>query len=137
MDFMTDILPRIFELCIFPLLGVLTAYLINFISVKNKELKKKLNNDLFNSTLDQLNNLITRCVISTNQTYVETLKKQGKFDKNAQEEAFLATYNNVLQILSEESKAILETGLSNLTLYITQQIEAQVSENKIPSVKEE
>lgn len=137
MDFMTDILPRIFELCIFPLLGVLTAYLINFISVKNNQLKKKLNNDLFNSTLDQLNNLITRCVISTNQTYVETLKKQGKFDKNAQEEAFLATYNNVLQILSEESKTILETGLSNLTLYITQQIEAQVSENKIPSVKEE
>lgn len=137
MDFVTDILPRIFEVCVFPLLGVLTAYLINFISAKNKELKKKLNNELFNSTLDQLNNLITRCVISTNQTYVETLKKQGKFDRNAQEEAFLATYNNVLQILSEESKTILETGLSNLTLYITQQIEAQVSENKMPSAKEE
>lgn len=137
MNFVTDILPRIFELCIFPLLGILTAYLINFISVKNNQLKKKLNNDLFNSTLDQLNNLITRCVISTNQTYVEALKKQGKFDRNAQEEAFLATYNNVLQILSEESKTILETGLSNLTLYITQQIEAQVSENKMPSTKEE
>lgn len=137
MDFVTDILPRIFEVCVFPLLGVLTAYLINFISAKNNELKKKLNNELFNSTLDQLNNLITRCVISTNQTYVETLKKQGKFDRNAQEEAFLATYNNVIQILSEESKTILETGLSNLTLYITQQIEAQVSENKTPSAKEE
>lgn len=137
MNFVTDILPRIFEVCVFPLLGVLTAYLINFISAKNKELKKKLNNELFNSTLDQLNNLITRCVISTNQTYVETLKKQGKFDRNAQEEAFLATYNNVLQILSEESKTILETGLSNLTLYITQQIEAQVSEYKMPSTKEE
>jgi hypothetical protein len=35
-----------------------------------------------------LNRTITECVIATNQTYVETLKQQGKFDEEAQKIAF-------------------------------------------------
>jgi hypothetical protein len=35
-----------------------------------------------------LTDTITKCVIATNQTYVETLKKEGKFDLEAQEVAF-------------------------------------------------
>ena len=35
-----------------------------------------------------LSETITKCVVATNQTYVETLKKQGKFDKEAQKIAF-------------------------------------------------
>jgi hypothetical protein len=31
---------------------------------------------------------ITNCVIATNQTYVNSLKEQGKFDEAAQKEAF-------------------------------------------------
>ena len=38
-----------------------------------------------------LNETITKCVIATTQTYVETLKKEGKFDKTAQETAFSKT----------------------------------------------
>ena len=46
-------------------------------------LKKHLN-----KYLKMLSETITKCVIATNQTYVETLKKQGKFDEEAQKIAF-------------------------------------------------
>ena len=36
----------ILEVCIIPLLGVLTAYLVSFIKVKSAELSTKVNNDL-------------------------------------------------------------------------------------------
>jgi len=35
-----------------------------------------------------LDDTITKCVIATNQTYVDSLKDKNAFDKAAQEEAF-------------------------------------------------
>ena len=49
-------------------------------------------------------NTISVCVIATNQTYVDALKKAGKFDEEAQKEAFAKTYNAVLLVLSDEVK---------------------------------
>ena len=36
-----ELLNKIFQLCIVPLLGILTAFLIQFINMKKDELKKK------------------------------------------------------------------------------------------------
>lgn len=77
-----------------------------------------------------LNETITKCVIATTQTYVETLKKEGKFDKTAQETAFNKTYTAVLAILSDEAKKYLTEAVGDLNLYITQQIEAEVKLTK-------
>ena len=77
-----------------------------------------------------LNNTITDCVIATTQTYVDTLKKQGKFDKEAQEQAFLMTFNTVSSLLTEESKKYLNEAIEDLDLYIKQKIESEVNINK-------
>ena len=77
-----------------------------------------------------LNNTITDCVIATTQTYVDTLKKQGKFDKEAQEQAFLMTFNAVSDLLTEESKKYLNEAIEDLDLYIKQKIESEVNINK-------
>ena len=44
---------------------------------------KKFDNELSKKYIQMLSETITKCVIATNQTYVETLKKQGKFDVEA------------------------------------------------------
>ena len=77
-----------------------------------------------------LNSTITDCVIATTQTYVDTLKKQGKFDKEAQEQAFLMTFNAVSGLLTEESKKYLNEAIEDLDLYIKQKIESEVNINK-------
>ena len=77
-----------------------------------------------------LSDTITECVIATTQTYVEALKKEGKFDKAAQETAFNKTYTAVLAILSDEAKKYLTEAVGDLNLYITQQIEAEVKLTK-------
>ena len=77
-----------------------------------------------------LSNTICECVIATNQTYVDSLKKQGKFDAEAQKKAFEMTYNAVIEILSEEAKVYLASVYGDLTAYITNMIEAEVNKNK-------
>ena len=124
------VVKQIFELVVFPLLGIGTTYLIVLINAKIKELKKQSDNDLEKKYLDMLNNTITDCVLATNQTYVNELKKQGKFDLDAQKIAFQKTYENVMALLTDEAKKYLSEALGDLQTYVNNKIEAEVLLNK-------
>ena len=129
MDY-TELIKQIFEVCLFPLLGVLTAFLIVFISKKAQELKATTDNELYHKYIDLLEQTIINCVIATNQTYVDALKAEGKFDAEAQKIAFQKTYDSVMAILSEDAKNYLNEAIGDLQTYIINQIEAQVNINK-------
>lgn len=126
------LLSDIFEVCVLPLLGVLTMYIVKFIQVKSTEITNKVDNDLVDKYVAMLAVTIENCVIATNQTYVESLKQAGKFDSEAQKTAFNMTKNAVMAILSDEAKKYLENAVGDLNEYITQQIEAAVNVNKAP-----
>ena len=129
MDY-AELIKQIFEVCLFPLLGILTAFLIVFISKKAQEIKAKTNNELYSKYIDMLEQTIINCVIATNQTYVDALKAEGKFDAEAQKIAFQKTYDSVMTILSEDAKSYLNEAIGDLQTYIINQIEAQVNLNK-------
>ena len=135
MDWML-MLYQIFDLCVIPFLGVLTMYLVQFIRLKSKEITDKTDSDLADKYIQMLTDTITTCVIATNQTYVEALKKQGKFDAEAQKEAFNLTYNAVMAVLTDEAKHYLAAIYGDLTAYITTRIEAEVNVTKIVPVEE-
>ena len=125
-----NLLTQIFEVCIIPLLGVLTAYMVKYIQVKSAEITEKTDNALADKYTVMLADTITACVLATNQTYVEALKKQGSFDAEAQKVAFNMTLNAVMEILSEDAKEYLSEAFGDLNSYITSQIEASVNVNK-------
>lgn len=112
------------------LLAILTGYVVQFIRTKIKELNIKTDNELIKKYNTMIAETIYNCVVATNQTYVETLKAQGKFDEEAQKIAFENTYNAVLNILTEDTKKYIAETFGDLTIYLTQQIEAIVNKNK-------
>ena len=129
MDWMA-MLKDIWELVAIPVLGILSVYIVNFIKVKNAQLKEQVKNETYKKYMDLLETTIVSCVITTNQTYTEALKKQNAFDAEAQKVAFKMTYDAVIKILSEDATKYLETAVGDLQLFITQRIEAEVSANK-------
>ena len=129
MDWM-NILNQIFELVVYPVLGVAGVYLTYLIGVKINELKQKTNDELIKKYLDMLNNTIQDAVLATTQTYVETLKKQGKFDEEAQKVAFKQTYDAVTKVLTEDALKYLIMSVGDLETYITNKIEANVKLSK-------
>ena len=123
-------LQQIFQVCIIPLLGVLTTYLVMFIKNKTEELKKTSDNELYQKYMDMLSETIINCVIATNQTYVEALKNKNAFDAEAQKKAFEMTYKSVMDILSQDAIDFLNSSVGDLDAYIKRMIEAQVNVNK-------
>jgi hypothetical protein len=120
----------IFTTIIIPILGILSKFLIDFLKVKSQEIKSKTENEVAKNYIDMITNTITDCVIATNQTYVEALKKQGKFDEAAQKEAFKQTLNAVLAVLTEDAKAYIYEISGDVTAYLTSKIESSVNQNK-------
>lgn len=130
MDF-TELVQQIFTICVIPLLGILTKFLVDFIKVKSEEILGKVDNDLADKYIKMLTETITDCVIATNQTYVNSLKEQGKFDLEAQKVAFEMTCNSVLTILSDDAKEYLTNVFGDLEEYIRNKIEVSVNENRL------
>ena len=106
-DFFMDILmllQQIFEVCIVPLLGILTAFLVQYINAKKVEISTNVDNKLADKYINMLADTITKCVIATNQTYVDSLKNKEVFTVEAQKEAYQKTMDAVMAILSDEAK---------------------------------
>jgi hypothetical protein len=125
-----ELLYEILEVCIIPLLGILTAYAVKFIKIKGDEIAVKLNNEKANKYIALVSQTITDCVIATNQTYVEALKKDNAFSADAQKAAFQMTYDAVMAVLTDDAKDYIVAVYGDLSAYITTKIEAEVNLNK-------
>ena len=126
-----ELVNQLFEVVLIPLLGVLVAFFVKWINVKSSEIAVSTDNALLNKYLSMLTSTITDCVIATNQTYVDALKAEGKFDAEAQKKAFSLTCDAVLSVLTDDAKEYLSESLGDLESYITSKIESQVKLQKV------
>lgn len=83
MEFLNELVPMLFQICLFPLLGILTKYVIALINEKIGAITEEKNDVLFTKYMTMLQETVTDCVLATNQTYVDSLKAEGKFDLEA------------------------------------------------------
>ena len=120
----------LYEYIFFPLIALGTLALVWFIGVKINEAKKKTDNEKIKQYWDMLEDTITSCVIATSQTYVNSLKKEGKFDAEAQKIALQKTYDAIMGILTEDAKEYLSTVIGDLQSYVLNKIESNVAQTK-------
>ncbi len=125
-----ELLYQVLELCVIPLLGVVTVFLTKWLKAKATEINDKIENETAEKYINMVAQTITDCVIATNQTYVESLKKQGSFDVEAQKVAFQMTYEAVIAVLSDDAKDYLAALYGDATAYLTARIEAEVNIQK-------
>ena len=125
-----ELLGKIFELCIIPLLGILVPFVIQWIRTKSAALVASADNDLSKKYIAMLTDTVTNAVIAVKQTYVDALKDKNAFTAEAQKEAFTMAYTAVLNNLTDEAKVYLNEAYGDLESYIKVLIEAKVHENK-------
>ena len=125
-----DLVSTIIQVVLIPLLIALTGFLVKWINAKANEAKDKIKDDKYYLYIDILQELVTKTVIMVNQTYVDELKKENAFTKEAQIEAFKRVYETVIASLSEDVYVYLEQIIGNLDEYLTVLIESSVKAQK-------
>ena len=78
-----------------------------------------------------LENIVNKAVITTNQTFVNELKKQGKFDKKAMEEAYNKTFNSIVASLSQSFFEYIDREAIDIDTLLKNMIETSVDWNKL------
>ena len=78
-----------------------------------------------------LENIVNKAVITTNQTFVNELKKQGKFDKEAMEEAYNKTFNSIVASLSQSFFEYIDKETIDIDTLLKNMIETSVDWNKL------
>lgn len=78
----------------------------------------------------EISDAVANAVAATSQTYVDALKKNGSFDKEAQKEAAQMALGACLSSISADAKTFIEAAYGDITRYLTDKIEAEVRKQK-------
>ena len=118
-DILLNVLSVLLTAVIIPLISIAGTQLIKFINskIKNNELAKQLTT---------ATTIVTNAVRVVFQTYVDTLKKNGSFDKEAQVEALTRAKNIALSQITEDTKSYIEYNYGDFKNWLTIQIEATI-----------
>ena len=118
-DILLNVLSVLLTAVILPLISIAGTQLIKFINskIKNNELSKQLTT---------ATTIVTNAVRVVFQTYVDALKKNGSFDKEAQVEALTRAKNIALSQITEDTKSYIEENYGDFNNWLTIQIEVTI-----------
>ena len=117
-----NILARLIESLALLLISVLIPYAI-------KWLKGQTDSVFLKNMIARAEQLVDDCVNYTSQTFVNALKKEGKFTKEEWKIAFDMSKDRVLALMTEEMAKALEDCFGDLNIWIETQIETDVLKN--------
>lgn len=109
---------------------VLTTYLCKFLYTKWTESKVNIKNEQIQDTLDKVTNMVLDVVQATNQTFVDSLKKNGEFTKEAAIEAFNKSKETAVKMLSDDAVTIITEMYGDVDVYLDTLIESLVKQLK-------
>ena len=110
--------------------SLLADILIVVVPILATYLAKYLETVRSNALLNQALAIVNAGVVYTSQTFVDSLKKEGRFNMAAQEKAFIKTFNTVEPMFNDAMKKLITDAYGNFEQWLRVQIEAAVKENK-------
>jgi len=105
---------------VLPLITLGGTKLIQLINQKIKDEKAR-------NLLTGLTTIVERSVRSVTQTYVDSLKKSGSFDQEAQLIALSIAKEEVFKQLNEETKIFIKDNYGDINAFVTTQIESTIN----------
>lgn len=121
---MNDIIISIISITVttvvLPLITLAGTRLIQYLNHKIKDEKTR-------RILTGLTEIVERAVRSIFQTYVETLKKNNIFDREAQIKALQLAKTEILKELNDETIDYIKENYGDVNSFITTQIEATIN----------
>ena len=119
-ELLLNILSVVVSAIVLPLISVGGTYLIKWIN-------SKIKNQEYAKLLSDVTNIVLNAVRSVTQTYVDSLKSSGSFDKNSQEVALNKAKEIALSQMSSELKTFVEDNFGSVDSWLTNQIEASIN----------
>ena len=119
-EILLNVLSVVVSAVVLPLISLIGAKLISWLSSKTK-------NEKATAIIKEANDIVMNAVKCVLQTYVDSLKKEGKFDEASQFLALSKAKEKALEQMNEQTKAFIEKNYGDLDSWLTTSIEATIS----------
>lgn len=126
-----EFIQQLMYLVITGILPFVTVYFANYVKSIIQKNSEKAENEQLQSLISYAGEAISVAVMTVSQTYVDAMKKQGKFDAEAQAIAKQMAIDKSKELISKEMKSAIETVYTNFDAYLDNYIETIVRESKI------
>lgn len=126
-----EFIQQLMYLVITGILPFVTVYFANFVKSIIQKNKDNIENEQIQNLIDYAGEAISVAVMTVSQTYVDTMKRQGKFDAEAQAIAKQMAIDKAKELISREMKSAIESVYTNFDAYLDNYIETVVRESKI------
>lgn len=126
-----ELLTILMQVVIIPAIPIIVTFLVKFCKAKTDEAISTVNNETLRQALSEATDAVYTAVTYTTQTYVDSLKEQGTFDKEAQIIALNTALKKAQSLLAAETKELLESLYGDLDNWLTTKIEQTVKEQKL------
>lgn len=126
----SEVLNYILYIVLTAILPVVATYTVNLIKTKIKEsniIANVTQNENISKIIENAFSDVMDAVLYINQIYVDALKSNGKFDKDAQKNAFNRAYTEALNMISDESKKVIEQTYGSFDKWLKLKIETSVN----------
>lgn len=126
----SEVLNYILYIVLTAILPVIATYTVNLIKTKIKEsniIANVTQNENISKIIENAFSDVMDAVLYINQIYVDALKSNGKFDKDAQKNAFNRAYTEALNMISDESKKVIEQTYGSFDKWLKLKIETSVN----------
>ena len=130
METFKEILEILIKVVLIPAIPVLAKYAADALKEWADYKALEAENDVVAEYLTDITDIIYQAVICTSQTYVDSLKAQGKFDAEAQKIAFEKTKDTVMKLLAEDAIDFIADMYGDVDLWLNTKIEQMVNETK-------
>lgn len=138
MESFSDVLQVVLGAVVTAVLPILTGYVVRLISAgvdkaqaATAKIEDESTRNLVNSLLDSAEKVINNAVLTTNQTFVDSIKQGGnKLSQEQASEAFEKTKSAVLSVLNDDTKKAITDTYSSIDEWLMLKIESAIAELK-------
>lgn len=125
-----DVLITVIDTLVNVVITVGLPYLFALLKKKLDNDEKFANNDKVKYYMNLAQDYLRDTVLMVKQTFVDSLKKEGRFDADAQAEAFKLAKEAWLGMMSEEMKNIIMKEVGDIDIWANAKLEKYVVEVK-------
>jgi hypothetical protein len=111
-------------------LPVLLVYGISLLKAKRDEKLQNIDNEYVKNIIIDATNIVLGVVDTVGQTYVDDLKKEGKFDTEKQKEALNKALSQAKNLMNDEMVTLVVDKYNDLDTWIRTQIESYIKNSK-------
>ena len=125
-QYIWPLIHEVLYVVIIAVVPVLAKYIVDLLNSKRDEISARAESFAFQDAILRAIQLVQDAVDTTSQTYVEALKKEGKFDSESQKKAMDMTIQSVEKLMDKDMKELINTVYLDFDEWVRVQIESYI-----------